>query len=86
MARQTKTRETVAQQFYLNTTDIMTLLGCSWRNAKRTFTKASQIDDEELPFRVEPLKVRKQTVLRLAGITSKQLESILQVQKKESLS
>lgn len=83
MPRPIKTREKIASQFYLNTTDIMVLIGCSWQNAKRLFNKASEVDDEELPFRVEPLKVRTQTVLKLAGISQRQIDRIVQGTKKE---
>ena len=83
MARPIKTREKIAIQFYLNTTDIAVLIGCSWQNAKRLFDEANKVDDEELPFRVEPLKVRMHTVLKLAGISQKQLDRIVQGTKKE---
>ena len=83
MPRPIKTREKIATQFYLNTTDIMVLIGGSWQNAKRLFNKASEVDNEELPFRVEPLKVRTQTVLKLAGISQRQIDRIIQGTKKE---
>ncbi len=78
MSRPRKTREQIASQFYLNKSDIMKLFGCSFENSKRIFDKADEEDDKELPFRLEPLKVRKQTVLRLAGISSTQLERTIQ--------
>lgn len=83
MPRPIKTREMVATQFYLNTSDIMVLIGCGWYNAKRLFNKANEVDDKELPFRVEPLKVRTQTVIKLAGISQRQLDRIVQGTKKE---
>lgn len=88
MPRPIKTREKIAIQFYLNTTDIAVLIGCNWRNAKRLFDEANKVDDEELSFRVEPLKVRMQTVLKLAGISQKQLDSVIErkQQKMESTS
>lgn len=83
MARPIKTREKIATQFYLNTSDIKLLIGCGWYNAKRLFDEANKVDDEELPFRVEPLKVRTQTVLKLAGIKQSQLDKLVQGTKKE---
>ncbi len=88
MPRPKKTLGMIANQFYLNTTDIQRILGCSWENAKRLYVVADKLDNEELSFRVEPLKVRIQTVLKLAGINKKQLDSVVERerQKKESAS
>ena len=88
MPRPKKNLETIANQFYLNTKDISLLLGCNWRNAKRLYVEADKIDNEELPFRLEPQKVRMQTVLKLAGIKKNQLDSVVErkQQKMESTS
>ena len=64
-----KTKEKVLSQTYLNIADIQTLLGCSWKKAKRAYTEANAIDEEELRFRVEPHKVRMQTVLKVTGLS-----------------
>lgn len=62
-----KTKERVLRQSYLNINDIAVLLGCSWRKAKQTYLIANEIDDE-MRYRVEPHKVRLQTVLKVTGL------------------
>lgn len=65
MSQKKKAKEDIAMQEYLNTTDIMNLLGITWRKAKRTFDKADEIDSF-MDFRVEPNRVRIETVEKLA--------------------
>lgn len=60
--------ERVAQQTYLNISDIQTLLGVSWKKAKHAYQLASEIDDG-MAWRIEPHKVRMQSVLKVTGIS-----------------
>ena len=64
-----KNIERVVKQTYLNIADIQTLLGCSWKKAKRAYLLADEIEAKELQYRVEPHKVRMQTVLKVTGIS-----------------
>lgn len=70
-----KSRIEVSQQVYLNTTDIMTLLKLDYYKAKRMYDAADRIDQEELSsFRIEPRKVRTETVCSLAQIDLRKLQ------------
>ena len=63
-----KTRiQILAECEYLTRTDVMVMLNCSRRTAVRIFQEADRIDREELKFRAEPSRVRKETVERVTG-------------------
>lgn len=75
-----KTREQVLGQSYLTIKDVQRLLGVSWRAAKKAYTLADDLDDEELGrFRIEPRKVRIKSVLHVTGtnynLLQKQIKS-----------
>ena len=52
---------------YLTRSDIAIGWKMSRRAAERTFTEADRIDRQELKFRSEPSRVRKETVERITG-------------------
>ena len=67
-------------QSYLTIKDVQRLLGVSWRAAKKAYTLADDLDDEELGrFRIEPHKVRIKSVLHVTGtnynLLQKQIKS-----------
>ena len=68
-----KTWVEVFSQMYLNRSDIALLLNVSRAVANRTFAIANTIDDEQLPFRTYPNKVRTSTVLKIHGTTRAEL-------------
>ena len=52
---------------YLTRADIRVMLNCSRRVADRVFQEADRIDREELKFRAEPSRVRKESVEKASG-------------------
>ena len=85
--------KTKAEAFapYLCVSDIQVLLSrqdqhCSWNKAKQTYLFADRIDDDELGrYRIEPHKVRLESVLKVTGISidilMKQIEIELLMKK-----
>lgn len=65
----TKTRQQIANQFYLTKTDIQRLLGVSQYKARQIYDLADGIDTEELKYRVEPTKVRITSISKVTGIS-----------------
>ena len=71
-----RSRLEVSRQVYLNVTDIKDLLQISPYQARRVFQKADEIDAAELStFRIEPRKVRTETVCKLAQISISKLQA-----------
>lgn len=68
-----KTWVEVFGQHYVNQTEIEILLNVPRSVAKKTFMIASDIDDEQMPFRTYPNKVRTSTVLKIHGTTRAEL-------------
>ena len=68
MCQRIKTRTEVANQAFLNQSDIAKLLDCSRPSAKRIYDYARKIDDEQ-KFIVEPVKVRITTVCKVVGLS-----------------
>jgi len=58
---------------YLCVSDIQRLFNTSRKTAQRIYRKANEIDNE-LDFRVEPKKVRINSVLKATGVTMNMLE------------
>ena len=63
-----KTREEIANQIYLNKADIRKLLGVSYNTAVRIYEYANRMDNE-LPFRIEPAKVRITSVAKVVNMS-----------------
>ena len=79
MCQRIKTRTEVANQAFLNQSDIAKLLDCSRPSAKRIYDYARQIDDEQ-KFIVEPVKVRITTVCKVVGLS---LVTVQKIAKKK---
>ena len=70
-----KTREQLLREPMLKQSEIKTLFGISYYEAKKAFKKAAEIDNDELGvYRVSDTKVRYTSVLKVSGFTRKQLE------------
>ena len=67
-----KTREEIANQIYLNKADIRKLLGVSYNTAVRIYEYVNRMDNE-LPFRIEPAKVR---ITSIAKVVNMSLETL----------
>ena len=67
-----KTREEIANQIYLNKADIRKLLGVSYNTAVRIYEYANRMGNE-LPFRIEPAKVR---ITSIAKVVNMSLETL----------
>lgn len=68
-----KTREEIANQIYLNKADIRKLLGVSYNTAVRIYEYANRVDNE-LPFRIEPAKVRITSVAKVVNMSLETLK------------
>ena len=68
------TREGLLQKVYLTKADIQSLFGVSRAAAGNIFSAAMEMDDEELRFRPWPNRVRQKSVLKVQGISFKELE------------
>lgn len=68
------TREELLQKIYLTKADIQTLFGVSRLAADKIFRYAMAVDDEELRFKPWPNRVRQKSVLKVQGISFKELE------------
>ena len=68
-----KTREEIANQIYLNKADIRKLLGVSYNTAVRIYEYANRMD-YELPFRIEPAKVRITSVAKVVNMSLETLK------------
>lgn len=68
-----KSREEIANQIYLNKADIRKLLGVSYNTAVRIYDYADKIDNE-LPFRIEPAKVRITSVAKVVNMSLETLK------------
>jgi hypothetical protein len=68
-----KTREEIANQIYLNKADIKKLLGISYNTAVRIYDYANKMDNE-LPFRIEPAKVRITSVAKVVNMSLETLK------------
>ena len=72
-----KTRDEVLTQYYLNINDIKTLLGVSYKTAKRIYERANEIDDEMFKeYRVELKKVTMKAVLLVNHLTMKDIKKV----------
>lgn len=72
-----KTRDEVLTQYYLNINDIKTLLGVSYKTAKRIYERANEIDDEMFEeYRVELKKVTMKAVLLVNHLTMKDIKKV----------
>ena len=72
-----KNREKVIEQYYLNINDIKTLLGVSYKTAKRIYERANEIDDEMFEeYRVELKKVTMKAVLLVNHLTMKDIKKV----------
>ncbi len=81
-----KTRiQILAECEYLTRTDVMVMLNCSRRTAVRIFQEADRIDREELKFRAEPSRVRKESVEKASGKSCiKMLKQLKSAEARES--
>lgn len=61
-------------KYYLTKADIKRTLGISQAKANRVYALAEQIDERELPYRIEFNKVRLTSALKVYGISQKQFE------------
>lgn len=68
-----KSREEIANQIYLNKADIKKLLGISYNTAVRIYDYANKMDNE-LPFRIEPAKVRITSVAKVVNMSLETLK------------
>lgn len=68
-----KTRLQILGQTYVNRSEIAILLNVSRAVANRTYTIANMIDDDELPHRTYPNKVRRSTVQQIHHISDAEL-------------
>ncbi len=69
-----KSREQLYKENFLNIAQIQRLFGLSYNKAKKAYDLADEFDDKALKeFRVEDKKVRRTTVLKVVGITDKEL-------------
>ena len=69
-----KSREQLYKENFLNIAQIQRLFGLSYSKAKKAYDLADEFDDKTLKeFRVEDKKVRRTTVLKVVGITDKEL-------------
>ncbi len=69
-----KTREEIANQYFLNINDIRKLFGISYVNAKRVYDKADEYDrDEFKEFRVDEKKVTTRNVLLVMHLKEKDI-------------
>ena len=68
-----KTREEIANQIYLNKADIRKLLGVSYNTAVRIYEYTNRVDNE-LPFRIEPAKVRITSVAKVVNMSLETLK------------
>ncbi len=72
-----KDRDRVITQYYLNINDIRTLLGVSYKAAKRVYDKADEIDNEKFKeYRIEPNKVTMKAVLAVNHLTMKDIKRV----------
>ena len=70
MCQRVKTREEIANQFYLSKADIQKLLGVSYATSKRIYDYAKKEDEKDLNgFIIEPTKVRITSVCRVTKTT-----------------
>lgn len=78
MIRSKRSREEVLALPYLRKTDIATLLQVSQTTAYRIYAEADKLD-QQMKFRVEPTKVRMQSVMKVTemnyNLLSKQIKS-----------
>jgi hypothetical protein len=63
-----KKREEIAHQIYLTKSDIRKLLNVSVATANRIYSFADEIDNE-MKYRVEPIKVRITSVSKVIGVS-----------------
>ena len=68
-----KTREEIANQIYLNKADIRKILGVSYNTAVRIYEYANRMDNE-LPFRIEPAKVRSTSMAKVVNMSLETLK------------
>lgn len=82
MIRSKRSREEVLALPYLRKTDIATLFQVSQTTAYRIYAEADKLD-QQMKFRVEPTKVRMQSVMKVTemnyNLLSKQIKSAPQV-------
>lgn len=71
-----KTRTELLNEAYLNIDQIKRLMKVSHQTAKAMFDCANE-EDNKLPYRVEPKKVRTSSVLKVSGIKREDLEKII---------
>lgn len=78
MIRSKRSREECLALPYLRKTDIATLLQVSQTTAYRIYAEADKLD-QQMKFRVEPTKVRMQSVMKVTemnyNLLSKQIKS-----------
>lgn len=67
-------KEELLQKVYLTRKDIQNLFGVSRAAGIRIFDAAMAVDDEEMKFRPWPKRVRQKSVLKVQGISFKELE------------
>ena len=65
--RKRKSREDISKQPYLCKKDIEVLMSVTYRGAKKIFDYAMEIDRQELPYIIEPYKVRLVSVCKVTG-------------------
>lgn len=65
--KKSKTRAEISKQSYLCISDIGTVLSLPYRTAKRIFDYAMELDRKELPYIIEPSKVRMVSVCKVTG-------------------
>lgn len=65
--KKSKTRAEISRQSYLCKNDIGTLLSLPYNTAKRIFDFAMELDKKELPYIIEPRKVRMVSVCKVTG-------------------
>lgn len=76
MPHRNKSREEIAQQFWVTKADIQKLLVCTPRLAKQLFDVSKVLEGTSEPYSVgEDNKVRVKTVLTVAGISQEEFES-----------
>lgn len=75
MSKHTKTRAEIASSFYVNKSEICRMFGCGRIMSDKIFRSAQKIDIEELMHSyIDWNKVRMSSVLKVLGITDKEVK------------
>ena len=78
MAQRKHTREEISGMMYLKQKEIMILLDCSQREARRIYQIADMLDDQELgDYRINDRKVRIQSVCKVTKTNLQALKQLI---------